>query len=433
MQNEFETANEILDASNRVYSDKNRLLYALQKGTVLHLLEKRDESNQFFEDAYQVADELRARSAAEAVALFTNPQVAPYKGEDFEIVQIHYYKAINYLAVGDLESALVECRRLNNLLNRLNDRYEKKKNRYRVDAFALLIMGLVFDAAGEYNDAFIAYRNAYDAYNTVYAKHFGVQPPEQLKNDLLRTAYLNGFDDELDRFEKQFGRTYEHADSVGGDLIVFWHTGLGPVKDEWSINFLVVHGEGGAVFFVNEALGLSFAFTLDQSGSGKSTLGDLRFVRVAFPRYRERKPYFQTAEITAPDKRIKLEPAQNINSIAYATLEDRMVRDLSVSLLRVALKQASEYLVRRTNENLAALLSIANALTERADTRNWQTLPYAVHYARVSLPAGRQNLNLVQYAPRGATTVKSPIAVDIADGETVFHIVHQLDSYPLGN
>ena len=28
------------------------------------------------------------------------------------------------------------------------------------------------------------------------------------------------------------------------DLIFFWHNGLGPVKDEWSINFMIHSGAG---------------------------------------------------------------------------------------------------------------------------------------------------------------------------------------------
>ena len=411
------------------------LLYLLQKATVLHMLDDMASSNVFFEDAYRFAEDNRTNYSAEAAALLTNPQAAPNKGEDFEVVAINYYKALNFLALGDLESALVECRRLNIALNRINDRYAKFKNRYRVDATALLIMGLIYEAAHEYNDAFIAYRNALNAYREVYAKNFGIGPPEQLKSDLLRMAYVIGFDDELHKYETEFGRKYVHNEDPGGDFVVLWHTGLGPVKDEWSVNFVVVRGEGNTVLFVNEGLGLKFPFAVSSSGgTSVKSLGGVRFVRVAFPRYRERKPYYtgSTLQISS-GMRIQLETIQDVNAIALATLSDRMNREMATALLRLALKQASEQAVRQVDANLGALLSIVNSVSERADTRNWQTLPFAIQYARIRLPAGEHT---VEFTRHGRSTVK-PVSetwfANISADETTFRIEHSIETYPLGD
>ena len=75
-----------------------------------------------------------------------------------------------------------------------------------------------------------------------------------------------------------------------------------------------------------------------------------------------------------------LGPAQNINAIAYATLEDRMVRELSTSL-----------------------------------------------------PAGPQDLELVQHSPRRSGPVSTVFRADIDGRVTQFHVIHRLNSYPLGN
>ena len=69
-----------------------------------------------------------------------------------------------------MEDALVEVRKINIRLQQLNDKYPDHKNRYQRDAFAQLLMGLIYDAAGDYNNAFIAYRNAYNTYQTDYLK-----------------------------------------------------------------------------------------------------------------------------------------------------------------------------------------------------------------------------------------------------------------------
>jgi uncharacterized protein len=155
---------------------------------------------------------------------------------------------------------LVEVRRINLKLNELNDKYKDNKNRYSSDAFALLIMGLIYDAGREYNDAFIAYRNALNVFETSYSKNFGINAPEQLKQDILRTAYLNGFHEELAFYEKQFDKKYEHKPLSGGEVVFIWQNGLGPVKSEWSINFAKVDGEAGFIILQNDELGLAFLF-----------------------------------------------------------------------------------------------------------------------------------------------------------------------------
>ena len=134
---------------------------------------------------------------------------------------INFYKALNYIDLNDMEGALVEVRKINIKLNQLNDKYPDNKNRYQRDAFAHLLMGLIYDATGDYNNAFIAYRNAYEVYQSDYIKNFGVKAPEQLKQDLMRTAYICGFSAELKQYEKEFNTTYTHTDARGWTTRVF--------------------------------------------------------------------------------------------------------------------------------------------------------------------------------------------------------------------
>ncbi len=427
---DIEAANKILDQNKKAGKGKDRLLYLLQKGVVLQMLGRYEDSNRFFEDAYLFTEDVQKNYALEAFSLLSNPAIIPYRGEDFEVVQIHYYKALNYLYLNRYEEAQVECRRLNIKLNQLNDRYGQRQNRYRRDAFALNLMGIIFEASGDINNAFVSYRNAYQAYKEDYQPHFNVRTPLQLKKDLLRSAYLNGFDEELAQYEQEFGINYDHQKTAGGELIFFLNNGLGPVKSEWSINFFIVRGHGGAVTFVNDDMGFSFPFPMERSGDDAS-LGDLKFVRVAFPKYVERRPYFRNAELMVAGQGYPLEVSQDINEIAFKTLEDRMLRELATSLLRLAAKQAAEYAVRKKSEGLGALLSGVNALTEKADTRNWQTLPYHISYARIPLPEGTYDMELKSYSPEGARTFSEKLTVTIEEGQTTFRHFHILDSIPL--
>src|SRR5690606_31304652 len=136
----------------------------------------------------------------EAAGYFTNPNVSVYRGEDHEHLMLLYFKAINYLKLGDHEKALVECRRLNIRLNQLSDKYESER-KYKRDAFIHNLMGIIYQASGDYNNAFIAYRNALDIYDEDYASLFSVTAPLQLKKDLLNTAWWTGFIEEFQSYQ----------------------------------------------------------------------------------------------------------------------------------------------------------------------------------------------------------------------------------------
>ena len=431
IKGDFDQAARALDKNKGAAKGNDRLLYFLQKGVVLQLQGNFEESNRYLEEAYLFTEDIQKNYAREAFSLLSNPTVVPYKGEDFEVVLIHYYKALNYLSLNQYEEALVECRRINIKLNQINDKYAKRKNRYKRDAFAYNLMGIIFEAAKDYNNAFISYRNAYEAYEQDYKPFFEVEPPSQLKKDLLRTAYLNGFTQELAQYEKIFGMKYIHQKNEGGELIFFWNNGLGPVKDEWSINFFIVRGKGGSVTFVNEEYGFSFPFMPDKGSDNSITFSDLKFVRVAFPKYRERKPYYRKAGMIASHKEYPLELAQNINEIAFKTLEDRMIRELANSLLRLAFKQAAEKAVSKKAENLGALLSIVNTLSEKSDTRNWQTLPYSISYARIPLPSGENTVEFKSLSPGKSRENVLSFKFNINKGGTIFRMFHTLDSIPL--
>ncbi|MGB5930344.1 MAG: hypothetical protein WBH03_19320, partial [Cyclobacteriaceae bacterium] len=326
------------------------------------------------------------------------------------------------------EAALVEVRRMEILLNRLSDKYKSDK-KFQRDAFIHLLMGLIYDANAEYNNAFIAYRNAYEVYGGDYQSFFNLSAPDQLKKDMLRTAYLSGLRSELSFYEKAFGQDYVHDPSRGGQLIMLWNNGLGPVKSEWSLNFTVVNGESGFVTFVNEEQGMNYPFFLGDSSDDdkKTALEKLEFFRVAFPKYVERKEYFTSGEIRVGPQRYKLEKAEDINAIAFKTLQQRMAKELSQGLLRAALKKAAEYSLREEDETAGSILGIINAVTEQADTRNWQTVPHSIYYSRVPLDAGPQEISLALRTPEGEEQ-NHAFTFDIRKGKITFFSFRSLEA-----
>lgn len=421
-------ADEVLAKDKKGPQSRNRFLYNVNRGTVNWMLGKTTESNQFFQAADLIAEDYRKSNTDVAAGLLVNPMLAEYKPEDFEAVLLHYYKTINWLNAGNYENAMVECRRMNIQLNEINDKYPaKRKNRYKSDAFGYTLMGLTYDAAGEYNNAFISYRNAIETYENLYDTLFLVKVPLQLKKDLIRSAYRSGFRTDGEFYEKKYGIKYEEVSKEQGELVFFWNNGFGPVKGESSINFTILPGENGLVTFVNEELALNFAFYLPAAERNKqSALADLKFMRIAFPKYIERPLYYAGATLSRNGKDVRpLELAENVNSIAFQCLKDRMLRELGQSLLRLASKKAVEYAARSQNQDLGAVVGIANALTEKADTRNWQTLPYAIYYTRMALPTGQQS---VQLSTKGRGSQTHSFSYNIQAGKTVFQGFQSLET-----
>lgn len=63
-----------------------------------------------------------------------------------------------------------------------------------------------------------------------------------------------------------------------------------------------------------------------------------------------------------------------------------MMREMESALLCFAAKTAIENGARKENKNVGTVISIINMLSDKADTRNWQTLPNKVGYTRMYFP-----------------------------------------------
>ncbi|MEI9921633.1 MAG: hypothetical protein WDO14_23010 [Bacteroidota bacterium] len=431
---EFETGDlqgalTTLQAKSSEASGKKEFLYDVNNGLVLSMLGRYDESNQYFEKAYLFGEDYRMNYLNEATSYLTNPNFTTYRGEDHEHLMLLYYKALNYVKQNNFEDALVECRRLNIRLQQLSDRYSSD-SKYREDAFIHLMMGVIFEAGKDYNNAFIAYRNAYDVYTSSFQHLFNLGPPPQLKVDMLRTAWLSGLIDEFNQYKAKFNMPdYEYQVNNNPELVFFWHNGLSPVKVEWGINF-VVDRRDNFIYFRNENMQMVFPFNLSNyNDRDRNALSSLEIFRVAFPRYIERPVFYQKAELNVNgNNQIELERAEDINAIAFKCLQERMNHELSKALIRLALKKVAEAEIKKTDRTLGSVVGMINALTEHADTRNWQTLPHEISYCRVPLVIGKNKVTLHVATP-GSPDTSYDFEYDAREGQTLFHTFTSLESH----
>lgn len=423
---DLRNALETLQRSSREASGKNRFIYHSNNGLLHAVLGNYNESNNAFEQAFLFGEDFRINYLSEAVSYLSNPNFAVYRGEDHEHLMVLYFKAINFLKMNKPEEALVECRRMNIRLNQLNDRYVSEE-KFQRDAFVHSLMGVIYQSAGDYNNAFIAYRNALDAYESDYSRLFQMKVPEQLKYDLMNTAYWTGFTEEFEKYRERFQIAGYIPRKPEAELVFFWHNGLAPVKDEWGINFAVNKGSGDGVVFTNDGLGLAFPFEVKEE-KDREGLAAIEVFRVAFPRYLERPLYFTEAALETNGSVYPLQLSEDINKIAFVSLRQRMLQEFAKGLLRAALKKATEHSLRKENQQLGSVVGLVNAITEKADTRSWQTLPHSIFYARVPLREGK---NTVKFRIGNGEQNQYEFTYNPGKGQTLFHTFSSLESQPV--
>ncbi|MBC7948580.1 MAG: hypothetical protein H7Y42_11905 [Chitinophagaceae bacterium] len=405
----YEEAGKALDNNKLLGKNRNQLLFLLERGKICHLLQQYDSSNNYFNDADRMMEDARTSAKDIVFGSLINPMMQSYKGEDFEKYLIHYYKTLNYLQLGKPAEALVESRRITLRTYTQEDKLGDKQ-RYSEDAFSYILQGMIYETDGDMNNAFIAYRNAVDLYLKHKGEYYGTVMPEQLKGDLLRTASLNGFVDELTRYEHLLDTVYSAVEpSAGGELVLFWENGSAPVKYQQDIHFSLIKNDENRYFFSGNGMQVPFdpSAGYDQN---QLKLENLRSLRIAVPVYRSMPMIFTCAQAELNGRQFPMERAEDINTLAIFTLRERAVKELSSTLTRLAIKKMTEAAVRPEKKDdkdddkndkgkkgriaLAFGLQVFNFASEKADTRNWQSLPHTIYYTRIPLAKGQNEVEL---------------------------------------
>ena len=116
----------IVSAKDTAYKAKDRVVYYLDLGMLHHWNGDYQASNEFLEKAERAIEDNFTRSVTRAASsLLLNDNMLAYAGEDYEDIYLNVFKALNYLALGENDSAFVEVRRINNKLVQLESKYDK--------------------------------------------------------------------------------------------------------------------------------------------------------------------------------------------------------------------------------------------------------------------------------------------------------------------
>ena len=164
----------------------------MDEALVRHYAGDYSGSNVAIERALVIIDDRYTKSISRAVfSLATSDRKLAYDPNFTERSFLHYYGALNYLALGDPLEAAVEARRLAYLLDQA-DETDLRPAEIGLRRSMRYFSGIVFEAAGELNDAAVAYRQVWGADVELELSRIDSERPEPGANPVDPPAVPDG-------------------------------------------------------------------------------------------------------------------------------------------------------------------------------------------------------------------------------------------------
>ncbi|MGZ3796057.1 MAG: COG3014 family protein [Pseudobdellovibrionaceae bacterium] len=328
---------------------RDQLVYLLDYSVALQMGGKIKESALALQRADRLADFQDYTSLShEASSLLLNQEMVQYKGDSFEKIYINAYAALDYLELNQLDEALVETRRMNEKYNKIN--HEDRKT-FEKNVFGKYLSAMIWEANQNWDDAYIAYEEAYNLDPNI----------PFLAEDLIRSAKRARRTDAYQKWKKVFPQETEKKewyDRNYGELIIIYEQGWGPRKT-------LVGGQGAYAGGYNPP--------------------------ILQPVY---NTILQMKAAISGDGEVKSRIIYDVEKAAIQTLQNDYAWLAAKRLGAFATKEVVADQIRQKNETLGNLAWLAMHLSERADLRQWSTLPQTVQLIRVPLKVGEYNVNL---------------------------------------
>ncbi len=410
----------------------NMVLYRLERGLIFHYQGLYAQSNAEFERAEQLIDRLYTRSLSrEAAAFLTNDAIVAYRGEEFEQVLIHYFRALNYERLGDRQAVLVECRKANLKLEEYAQQADYQLS-YKNDAFMQYATGLFFEAEGEWNDAYISYKDAERGYRA-YREAFGIGVPRMLIIDLVRVAGRLGYDDEVQAYTERYRLRNEELQPANSEVIVFVESGFVPRKQQNELSIPILKDDQGkTIWTVSER-----AVDRYHNQYVYREYAVDYWLNLALPAYHDVTPQLGAVRLRSKQASAMGVLAEDLDVIARRTLDQKfdhiLLRTIARSMAKYAATKAVEKHIAKSGDDddrdyneavgelVGGLLNLFGNATEAADTRGWLSLPRAVYIARLPISDTAEQLRIEVLDPRGNVVHTQDLPpVYAADGRMTF-------------
>lgn len=367
----FAEADALVAAKQRkMYAKQDDALVCLDRATLLHDAQKPVESDRLLAHAQERMEELYTKSATKAAGqMIINDLTAPYEVGAYEKALTFFYRSMNFLQQHNIIEAAVEARKAVFFLDQLR---ASKKNGYNDDPFVQYFSSLIFESVGQRSDARIARQNALNAY-----------------------ANLGGL---LKVRAPEFSVPANAQDF--GEVIVLHYNGLLPLKKNatiqvaWDRIMAIVSTQQENRYSVSPEV----SNAIDAGWMGHA-------VTLSYPVLEPQRYLVASSLVQAGGQTYVTQKVADLAAAAKLDLEERMpgiwFRTASRAVAKqIASEQARQAARSATKEetwgDLAGLVvSIFGAAVEKADTRQWFTLPAEIRMTRLFLTPGTQNIRLL--------------------------------------
>lgn len=393
------------------------VLHLMEKGILLHVSERWEESNEALEAVETRQEDLYTRSISrEAAALLTSDLARPYRALPYEIELVAYYRALNYMALGQLDEALVEARKANYLLS-LNDPEEAAETR-RPTAFMQYVTGLLYEAAGEANDAIVSLRDAHAAYQTssTYAA------PRWLAGDYYAVASHLGASDDVEKLRTENPAIAEEARSEEKDnIVIFFESGFVPHRESVDIVLPILDYDERDEHKASRRYVDHYGRDIYSHTYNPYEAKLDHVLRFAFPRLQPNESRVVTCELELPDGSIvHAAPALDLEAVAAEDFSGRIPGILAKTVVRALAKELTRKGVKKENEVLGWVLNAVNVATEQADTRSAILLPRRIDLVKAQIPPGTNRVKARFLDSAGGIVDEWTLTIDSSETETHF-------------
>jgi hypothetical protein len=399
-------AREFGEKAEKKDGGKDAVVWHLEAGAAYRASGDFTNSNQHLEAAQaqveKYEEQAKVKVGNEAAAIMSNQQNLPYEGKSYDKIMLHTYKALNYLALGDVEKARPEIIRA---YQRQQDAVEENARRIE---------------------------KAKEAQEQSKEK----EKVEKAKADPKFSGQLDGVTKDLEGFK--FYADYVNPFTVYLDGLFYLHTGTGGSDLEHAVKSLnrVIEVAGDNKFVQADLQAANDAvagqtpppctYVIFETGQAASLdqiridipiiITSVSYVGAAFPKLARHDGQAQALSIKAGDIQETTAPLASMDAIVALDFKNEFPVIVTKTVISTVAKAAAGYAVNEATKKQDALaglfVRIATAATQAAvniaDTRSWTTLPKEFQVARIPTPADRK-LTL-------SAGANAPLDVNLLDG-----------------
>ena len=299
---------ELQKQRDDLYGDNTEFLYYFDLGVLQHYNGNYKESSLNFAKAEKVYDDLYTRSISnEAAAIVTNDNVRPYRARPFELLVLYEMQIMNFLAQKDIDGAMVEVNRAQKAMMGL---YQKDRGKTNDNGFLRYLTAIVYEMAGEPDEAAIAYYKTVKAYNENIlnlpkeAREFIIESLRRAdREDDVRTLKL----DDITETPKATA-----ARDLGQEIIVVGYAGHGPILNELYMSGTYVSGGALNLTYKDGKTGKLESVTLGAPPVAGAGNGQTFHISMALPEahsFRSKVNHFNVTVAQAAKKAMKTDNA----------------------------------------------------------------------------------------------------------------------------